>query len=103
MRSVPAALDEAYRRAVIGFLVGLAAQGVLLAVLLPFRPHLSVATPALAFVVPVIVAVVMGGFAAGVGASVCGFVLYDVFFIRPYGTLAIHSPADLLALVVYVA
>jgi two-component system sensor histidine kinase KdpD len=103
MRSVPTALNEAYRRAVIGGIVGLAAQGVLLLVLLPFRPHLSVATPALAFVVPVIVAVVIGGFAAGAFASVCGFVLYDIFFIHPYGTLAIHSPADLLALVVYFA
>jgi two-component system sensor histidine kinase KdpD len=72
-----------------------------LAILLPVRPHLSIATPALVFVVPVVIGVVLGGFWAGALAAVTGFVVYDVFFLPPYGTLTVHADANWLALVVY--
>jgi two-component system sensor histidine kinase KdpD len=75
---------------------------VLLAVLLPFRAHLSTATPALVFVLPALIGVVIGGFVPGAIGAVAGFVLYDVFFLPPYDTLTVHSPEDWLALVVYV-
>jgi two-component system sensor histidine kinase KdpD len=70
--------------------------------MLPFRSHLSIATPALVFVVPVVIGVVVGGFPAGALASVIGFLLYDIFFLPPYGTLTVHATANWLALVVYV-
>ncbi len=59
-----------HRRAVVGMTLALATQGALLAILVPFRSHLSIATPALVFVVPVVVGVVIGGFAPGALASV---------------------------------
>ncbi len=90
-----------HRRAVVGIILALATQGALLAVLVPFRTHLSIATAALAFVIPVVVGVVAGGFVPGALASVVGFVLYDVFFLPPYGTLTVHDGANWLALVVY--
>ena len=37
-----------YRRPIVGVVVTLASLGVLLAILLPFRSHLSIAIPALA-------------------------------------------------------
>jgi len=95
------ALNGTYRRAVVGTLVALAAQGVLLAVLLPFRSHLSVATPALVFLVPVIIGVVVGGFWAGALAAVAGLLFYDIFFLPPYGNLTVHAAANWLALLVY--
>ena len=93
--------NATHRRVVTGIVLALATQGALLAVLVPFRTHLSIATAALAFVIPVVVGVVAGGFAAGALASVVGFVLYDVFFLPPYGTLTVHGGENWLALVVY--
>jgi two-component system, OmpR family, sensor histidine kinase KdpD len=90
-----------HRKAVVGCILALATQGALLAILVPFRSHLSTATAALAFVIPVVVGVVAGGFAPGALASVVGFVLYDIFFLPPYGTLTVHGGANWLALVVY--
>ncbi|HVA07205.1 MAG TPA: hypothetical protein VNG12_10745, partial [Acidimicrobiales bacterium] len=57
---------ETYQRTALGILVTVAGLGVLLALLLPFRPHLSEAIPALVFVLPVLVGVVIGGFLPGV-------------------------------------
>jgi two-component system, OmpR family, sensor histidine kinase KdpD len=80
-------------------LVGL---GALLALLLPFRAHLSIALPALVFVLPALIGVVIGGFVAGAVGAVAGFLVYDYFFLPPYSTLTVRSPENLLALVVYV-
>jgi two-component system sensor histidine kinase KdpD len=91
------------RRRLLGSLVALAAAGVLAAAMLPFRSHLSVATTALVLVVPVVGGVVVGGFAAGVVAVAGGFLVYDVLFIPPYGTLTVGATQNWVALGVYVA
>jgi two-component system sensor histidine kinase KdpD len=90
-----------YRHAVLGIAAALAAQGAVLAILLPFRSHLSVATPALVFLVPVMIGVVVGGFWAGALAAVSGFLLYDVFFLPPYNNVTVHAASNWLALAVY--
>jgi two-component system sensor histidine kinase KdpD len=91
-----------YQRIILGTVATIAALLVLLAVLLPFRAHLSIATPALVFVLPALIGVVIGGFVAGAIGAVAGFVFYDVFFLPPYDTLTVHSPENWIALVVYV-
>ena len=75
--------------------------GALTALMLPFRDHLSVATPALVFVVPVAVGATFGGFILGTAASVAGFALYDFFFLPPYETLVIRHLDDWVAVLVY--
>jgi two-component system sensor histidine kinase KdpD len=95
-------LNGTYRRAAGGTIVALALQGAVLAAMLPFRTHLSVATPALVFVVPAVIGVVVGGFTPGAVAAVTGFLLFDILFLPPYGTLTVHASANWLALVVYV-
>jgi two-component system, OmpR family, sensor histidine kinase KdpD len=95
------ALNATYRRAAGGVVATLATQGALLALMLPFRTDLSVATPALVFVIPVVIGVVVGGFLAGAFAAVIGFVLYDLFFLPPYGNLTVHAAENWLALVIY--
>jgi two-component system, OmpR family, sensor histidine kinase KdpD len=95
------ALNGTYRRAGAGMFAALATQGVLVAVLLPFRSHLSIATPALAFVVPVVIGVVVGEFWAGALAALTGFLLYDILFLPPYNTLTVHGGENWLALIVY--
>jgi two-component system sensor histidine kinase KdpD len=70
--------------------------------MLPFRSHLSVATTALVLVIPVVASVAVGGFPAGVAATVTGFVAYDLLFIPPYYTLAVGAAQNWIALAVYV-
>jgi two-component system sensor histidine kinase KdpD len=96
------ATTQAQRRAAIGTLAALGGLAALMLVMLPFRSHLSIATPALVFVVPVLVGVVVGGSVPGVVGAVAGFILYDVFFIPPYGRLTVRAPDNWIALVVYV-
>jgi two-component system sensor histidine kinase KdpD len=93
----------AYRQAVIGGGLSFIGLVVLLLCMLPFRHHLSTATPALAFVIPVVVCVMIGGFASGVVLSLIGFLSYDIFFLPPYGRLTIQSPQNWTALFVYLA
>ena len=90
-----------YQRTVLGTAATVTGLLVLLAVLLPFRSHLSDAIPALVFVLPALVGVVIGGFVAGAIGAVAGFVFYDVFFLPPYDTLTVHSAQNWVALVVY--
>ncbi len=90
-----------YQRTVWGIVVTLVGLGALLAVLLPFRAHLSIAIPALVFVLPALVGVVIGGFLPGVVGALGGFVVYDLFFLPPYNTLTVRSPQNWTALAVY--
>jgi K+-sensing histidine kinase KdpD len=92
-----------YQRFLLGIVAMLASLGALLAVLLPFRTSLSIAIPALTFVLPAVVGVVIGGFWVGVVGAGAGFLVYDWFFLPPYGTLTVRSAQNWIALVVYIA
>jgi two-component system sensor histidine kinase KdpD len=91
------------KRTVLGTAAALASMAALTAVMLPFRGSLSIATTALILVVPVVIGVVTGGFAAGVISVVAGFLVYDFFFIPPYMTLWVGEAQNWAALGVYVA
>jgi two-component system, OmpR family, sensor histidine kinase KdpD len=96
-------LRGTYQRTLLGIAVTLAGLGILLALMLPFRSHLSIAIPALVFVVPALLGTVIGGFWPGAVGAVGGFLVYDYFFLPPYNTLTVRSPQNWIALVVYVA
>jgi two-component system sensor histidine kinase KdpD len=85
----------------LGTVVALAGIGVLAAAMVPLRSHLSVATPALVLVVPVVAGVAVGGLASGVLAVAAGFITYDALFIPPYGTLSVGAAQNWAALAVY--
>jgi two-component system, OmpR family, sensor histidine kinase KdpD len=91
------------KRTLLGLAAALASMAVLTGAMLPLRGILSVATTALILVVPVVIGVVIGGFAAGVLSVVAGFLVYDFFFIKPYLTLWVGAPQNWVALGVYVA
>jgi two-component system sensor histidine kinase KdpD len=90
-----------YQRTLVGIVVTLTLLGALLAVLLPFRDSLSSAIPALVFVIPAVVGVVIAGFWVGVVGAAAGFLAYDWFFLPPYDTLTVRSAQNWVALVVY--
>ena len=92
-----------WRHTVVGSAVSLLVMGALVAVMLPLRGHLSIATAGLVLVVPVVAGVVVGGFGAGVFAVVAGFFVYDFAFIPPYLTLSVGVSQNWVPLVVYVA
>ncbi len=91
------------RRAVVGCVAALVVMAPLVAVMVPLRSHLSIATSGLVLVVPVVTGVVVGGFTAGVFAVLVGFLVYDLVFIPPYFTLSVGAGENWVALVVYVA
>jgi two-component system sensor histidine kinase KdpD len=97
------ATKEKYQRFLAGIIAMLASLGVLLAVLLPFRTSLSSAIPALVFVLPAVIGVVIGGFWVGVVGAAAGFLAYDWFFLPPYDTLTVRSAQNWVALVVYIS
>jgi len=84
-----------------GALSALGMVAVLTAALLPERAYLGPATVALVFVVPVVAAVSIGGFGAGVLAAGVCFLVYDYMFLPPYYTLYVARGADWAALGVY--
>jgi two-component system, OmpR family, sensor histidine kinase KdpD len=90
------------RRTLPGTVAALACMAILTAAMLPLRGSLSPATTALVLVVPVVIGVVTGGFAAGVISVVAGFLVYDFFFLPPYLTLWVGAPQNWAALGVYV-
>jgi two-component system sensor histidine kinase KdpD len=69
--------------------------------MLPLRSHLSIATTGLVLIVPVVAGVVTGGFVAGLISLAAGFLVYDLVFIPPYGTLNVGAGQNWVALVVY--
>lgn len=85
----------------VGMVLALGGTVALCAMMIPLRHHLSVATPALVLVVPVVGAVAIGGFAIGLVAAVVGFLAYDFFFIPPFGTLDVGAGQNWTALGVY--
>ncbi len=80
---------------------GLGSLAVLATLLVPLRSALAISTDALVLIVPVVLGVAVGGFVAGAVTVVAGFLVYDFFFIPPYGTLQVSSGQDWVALAVY--
>lgn len=81
--------------------MGVVASVVLGGIMLPYRSHLDSATAALVLVVPVLAGVVVGGFVGGLVSVAAGFLVYDWFFIKPYGTLSVGRIENWVALGVY--
>lgn len=92
---------ECVRRRWWGVAAGLGSLGIVAALLVPLRTALAISTDALVLIVPVVLGVALGGFVAGALTVVAGFLVYDFFFIPPYGTLQVSSGQDWVALAVY--
>jgi two-component system sensor histidine kinase KdpD len=85
----------------VGAIAGVVLAVALGAVMVPLRPHLSIAAAATIFVLPVIAGVIIGGFGAGVVSVIAGFLVYDFLFIPPYYRLSVGSPRNWETLIIY--
>jgi two-component system sensor histidine kinase KdpD len=88
-------------RRLFGIVVGLTSLALLVAVMLPFRSQMSVATATLLLIVPSVLAEVVGGFTTGLVAVVASALCLDYFFIPPYGTLSIGTTQNWVGMATY--
>ena len=84
-----------------GSLVGLALVGALSAAMVPIRSDITRAAPALALVVPIVIAGLLGGRAAALLVVPVAVLAFNVVFIPPYWTLHVDALDDGVALGVF--
>jgi two-component system sensor histidine kinase KdpD len=90
------------RRSWAGAAAAVGGLAVATAVLEPLRGHLSLASVALLYLVPVAAAAAAGGLWPALGAAVGADALVNFFFVPPYHTLRVGSTDNAIVLVVYV-
>jgi two-component system, OmpR family, sensor histidine kinase KdpD len=74
---------------------------VMTTILKVFEGSLSIQTISLIFLLPVVVSTTTWGFGAGVLSAFFTFSSFNYFFILPLYTFSVHSPQDLLGLIIY--
>jgi len=91
------------RRRVSGYAVAVLGCLVLVAVLVPLRSHVELASDALLFLLLVVTTAIVGGLGPALVASAAGSVLLNYFFTSPLYTLRIQRPSGIVAIVVFAA
>ncbi len=86
----------------VGLAVGVFGALLLSVAMLPLRGHLHNANMALALVVPVLLAGVLGGRWAGALSAGVAALCFDFFFTQPYLSLRIASGNDIASAIVLV-
>jgi hypothetical protein len=86
--------DSGDGRVAFGAAVGVFGALVIAALLVPFRDRLPNAEMALALVVPVLLAAVIGGRLAGAVSAVVAALTFDFVFTQPYLSLRISNKDD---------
>ena len=86
-----------------GLVAATASLGGLTLVLVPDRLHLLLASVALLYLVPVVVAAVVGGVLPAMLAAVAADLLVNFFFVPPYHTLSVDSGNNAIVLLTYIA
>jgi two-component system sensor histidine kinase KdpD len=65
------------------------------------RDFLDTTLVALLYLIPIGVITTFAGFAPGITSALFSFLAFNYFFIKPYYTLAVHHPLDLVILIVF--
>jgi K+-sensing histidine kinase KdpD len=84
----------------VGLAVGVLGAVALSGAMIPLRQHLHNDNMALALVLPVLIAGVLGGRWPGAISAVAAALCFDFFFTQPYNSLRISSGNDIASLVV---
>jgi hypothetical protein len=86
----------------VGLAVGVLGSIVLSVVLIPLRDHLDNDVMALALVIPVLLAAVLGGRWPGAVSALTAAICWDFFFTLPYQSLRISDADDIASFIVLV-
>ena len=89
------------RRQALAYAVAVLGTAALVIALLPIRDEIAPLAKGFAFLVVVVAAAAIGGIGPGVVASVLGFIVFNFFFIPPYGTFVIGRPENVVVLFVF--
>ncbi len=89
------------RRQAIAYGVAVVGTVALAAGFVPFRDEIEPLTKGFGFVVVVVAAAGIGGIGPGILASILGFVVFNFYFLPPYGTFAIGKPEYVVVLFVF--
>jgi two-component system, OmpR family, sensor histidine kinase KdpD len=65
------------------------------------RDFLDTTLVALLYLIPIGVITTYGGFTSGIASALLSFFTFNYFFIKPYYTLAVHHPLDLVILIIF--
>ncbi|MCA2002283.1 MAG: DUF4118 domain-containing protein, partial [Chloroflexi bacterium] len=65
------------------------------------RDFLDTTLVALLYLIPIGVITTTSGFTPGIISAVFSFFAFNYFFIKPYYTLAVHRPLDLVILTIF--
>jgi two-component system sensor histidine kinase KdpD len=84
-----------------GFVVAIVGTAVVTLGLLPVRDSIEPLSKSFGFLIVVVASAAVGGLAPGIVASILGFLLFNYFFIPPYGTFTIARPEHVVVLFVF--
>ncbi len=90
-----------WRRQLFAFAAAAVTMPLLTLILTSARSSLSTSTEFLAYLVLVMGLTVWGGALVGVVAAVVAFALENYYFVKPFHTLAVSRPDDLVSLVAF--
>lgn len=88
-------------RTILGYVVAAVGTALLVLGLLSIRDDVGQLIVGFAFLTLVVIAVAVGGLGSGILASVLGFLAFNFFFIRPFGTFRVHAAEDVVVLSVF--
>lgn len=89
------------RRQRYGYLLAVLGAVGLLALLVPVRDHLDLASDALLFLLLVVTVAIVGGLGPALLAGALGAVLLNFFFTEPFHTFRIRESTDIVAVLVF--
>ncbi|MGV9992466.1 DUF4118 domain-containing protein [Streptomyces sp. NPDC003374] len=89
------------RRTAIGWTLSVLAPAAVTALLLPVRGSLGLAGALLCTLLSVVLAALVGGVGPAALATVTGFLAVDFLYTRPYYSLRVDRPIDLVGLFVF--
>ena len=91
------------RRRLAGYALAVFGTAVLVAVLVPVRDRLGLASDALLFMLLVVGTALVGGWGPALLASAASAVLLNFFFTEPFHTFRVHEDTDVVAVLVFAA
>lgn len=100
---LPVDRRRSWRRAAVGLVVAPAGLAAATAALVPARPHLSLASVVLLYLLPVLLTAAAGGWGPAVATAVAADLLVNYYFIPPFHTFVVETADNVVVLVVYVS